>query len=99
MFPRRSLEDLLREGVQAITASVREDVWAGVELYQQVSQSHPGIKIVILSVLSETEIRDQARERYPGLEFNCEFLRKGEDPRTIYRTIQNAARRSRRDKT
>jgi len=73
MMPYERLEDLLRMGVAAVVSAAETDVWTGVRLYRKIKSDYPRLKVVILSVLSEADIRNEA----PSLAFDCPFLRKG----------------------
>src|SRR5574341_328669 len=58
MMPFEPLEDLLKKGIEAVRNAPKRDVWAGVELYRTARQQFPNLKVVVLSVLSEGDIRN-----------------------------------------
>jgi len=88
MMPYTSLETLLKsagETADTIANAANEDISAGVELYDKIIKpQYPGTRVIIFSVLSESEIREIAH----GIDFRCVFMRKGQaDALTVYKTI------------
>lgn len=87
MLPYEPLEDLLRLSPQELEEAVERDVWSGIRLFQTLRSEHPDVRVVIFSVLPETEIRSQS----PDTTFDCPFLRKGEDdPEFVHDTLNRA---------
>lgn len=87
MFPPESLESALAKGRDAIKKLVEGGIFAGVDLYQQVRREFPEMRVLVFSVLAEESIRDRAADLDQDVEFDCEFMQKGENPRTVYERI------------
>jgi len=90
MMPYESVRSLLQRGVAALVEAPEKEVRAGIYLYRWLQERHPGIPVVVLSVLSEDTIRELAQEADPPVEMGCPMLLKGQDPDHALRVLRGA---------
>ena len=94
MMPEIPLVDLLKLGIDAVVSSIPKDIFTGISLFRKVREKYPDLKIIIYSVLPESDIR----KKYPEMSFDCLLLQKGGlDNDEHYEIVHYNAKNSRRN--
>lgn len=79
MMPYYPLDDLLAMGIEKIRAAPKANVTTGVRFFQEAHKEFPHVPIIILSWLSEIEIRERAQETEFVMPDNLICFQKGVD--------------------
>lgn len=85
MMPFDSMDTLMNKPLAEARQSPKRDIWTGVSVWETVHARYPQLKVVILSVKSEQEIREYA----PQLSWDgATFLHKVDDPLYILKIMR-----------